>query len=606
MGRRVADRVWPVALLLLPLGTVAQHKIDWTAPLPPAVAWSGRSEALIVADDDPWITPSERSGLTATPTYDETVAYLRRLAENSSVIHLLSIGKSAQGRDIIMVVATANGASTPGALKRDGKPTLLVQAGIHAGEIDGKDAGLMLLRDIAVRGIKADLLNNVNLLFIPILSVDGHERRSPYNRINQRGPEGQGWRTNSRNLNLNRDYAKLDTREVRAVVKVINQWAPDLYLDLHVTDGIDYQYDITFGHAGDYSWSPSIAGWLENYLTPALSDDLSAEGHIPGPLVFAVDNRDPAKGTREWIPSPRYSDGYGAARHLPTVLVENHSLKPYRQRVLGTYVLLESAMRTLSRYGDRLSRAVTADQSRESMRIPLDWRVTDEKSDKIEFLGVGWSSDSSEISGGRKVVWTGVPTEINLPHANTIVPTVTVRRPKAYWIPPAWDDVIDRLRMHGIYMEEMNRSRTVKVELDRFTNVTLAPAPFEGRMRVTAESTPESRSEVYPPGSVRVPTNQPLGDLAILLLEPRSPDSFFSWGFFLEILQRTEYVEGYVMEPLAERMLATDPGLKRKFEAALNSDQSLAGSPQARLQWLYRRTPYYDDRHQLYPVGREW
>ncbi|MCH8327534.1 MAG: M14 family metallopeptidase, partial [Candidatus Marinimicrobia bacterium] len=459
MGRRTANRYWPV-LLLLPLAAAGQQKIDWTAPLPPALPWSGNSEALIVSDDDPWITPSERSGLTTTPTYDQTMAYLRRLADASSVIHLLSIGKSAQGRDIIMVVMAANGGSTPGAFKREGKPTLLVQAGIHAGEIDGKDAGLMLLRDIAVRGIKADLLNNVNLLFIPILSVDGHERRSPYNRINQRGPEGQGWRTNSRNLNLNRDYAKLDTREVRAIVKVINQWAPDLYLDLHVTDGIDYQYDITFGHAGNYSWSPSIAGWLENYLTPALNDDLSAEGHIPGPLVFAVDNRDPGKGTREWTPSPRYSDGYGAARHLPTVLVENHSLKPYRQRVLGTYVLLESAMRTLSRYGDRLSRAVTADQSRESKRVPLGWRVADDKSEMIPFLGVEWAGEPSDISGGQNVVWSGVPTEINLPHASTIVPTATVRRPKAYWIPPAWDDVIDRLRMHGIFMQEMDRSRT--------------------------------------------------------------------------------------------------------------------------------------------------
>ena len=165
---------------------------------------------------------------------------------------------------------------------------MLAQAGIHSGEIDGKDAGLMLLRDMTVRGTRRDLLQQVNLLFVPILSVDGHERFSKYSRINQRGPVEMGWRSNARNLNLNRDYTKLETNGVNAVVRVINQWAPDLYIDLHVTDGADYQYDITWGLPQIYGWSPEISRWAYERFQPAMNEELTNWGHTPGPFVWAV------------------------------------------------------------------------------------------------------------------------------------------------------------------------------------------------------------------------------------------------------------------------------------------------------------------------------
>lgn len=589
-------------LLLLPTFAPAQ---DWTAPLPPELPWDGKSQQLIVDEDDPWITPAERTGLTATPTYDETIAWLQRLVAAAPQLSMVSLGKSHEGRDIWMVIASADGASTPAALKATGKPTLMAQAGIHSGEIDGKDAGLMLLRDMTVRGAKARLLKGANFLFVPILSVDGHERSSPYGRINQRGPEVSGWRTNARNLNLNRDYSKLDTPEMQALIQTINQWEPDLCLDLHVTDGIDYQYDITFGYSGQHSWSPGIAAWLDRRLIPALNKDLKAMGHIPGPLIFARDNRDLSKGLEAWTAGPRFSNGYGDARHLPTALVENHSLKPYRQRVLGTYVLLESALRTLARYGSSLRRAVLADRTRVPEQVPLTWKAPETEPEQMEFLGIEGRTVPSDISGGERVEYTGRPVTLMVPLIRFTEPEVTVARPRAYWIPPAWPEVIDRLALQGIYMETLSEPQEVEVELHRLSEVELAEEPYEGHVRVTATATPERRTETYPAGSVRVPTDQPLGDLAVLLLEPGSPDSFFQWGFFLEILQHTEYVEGYVMEPLARRMLETDPALKQAFETKLAEDPDFVADPRARLMWFYQRTPYFDDRWRLYPVGRE-
>jgi hypothetical protein len=573
--------------------------------LPPEIPWEGRSLALARPPDDPWATPFEKSDLTRSPSYQETVSWLHRLCEEAPELEMISIGRSDEGRDIWMVVASAGGPVTPEGLRRSGKPVLLAQAGIHSGEIDGKDAGMMLLRDMAVRGVRRDLLEKTCFLFVPILSVDAHERRSPYSRMNQRGPEVMGWRTNSRNLNLNRDYAKLDTPETRAVVRALGTWQPDLYLDIHVTDGIDYQYDVTWGSNGTHAWSPEVGRWLEGVLRPALERRLREMGHVPGPLVFARDSRDLEKGIVSWTASPRFSNGYGDARHQPTVLVENHSLKPYRQRVLGTYVFLEGCLDVLSQRARELREARRRDETRRFEEVPLDWTYRGSVPDTVDFLAVGYELVPSSVMDIERVAWTGEKKTVRIPRFSNRVPDATATRPRAYWIPPAWTEVIERLEIHGVQMERIQEEREVEVEMYRIDEPELAGSAYEGHVRVSGTEVPERRVERFAPGSVRVPTDQPLGDLAVLLLEPRSPDSFFRWGFFLEILQRTEYAEGYVMAPMAERMLQGDPELSAAFESRLEEDPEFAGDPGARLEWFYRQTPFFDDRWRLYPVARE-
>jgi len=599
----------PLALLLFLSASpaaLAQASAAETAILPPVIPWDGASRSLVVADDDPWITPAERTGLTATPSYDETVAYLRRLTAAAPELEMIPFGSTAEGRTLWLVIASADRAFTPEALRRTGKPVILVQAGIHSGEIDGKDAGLMLLRDLTVRGAQRELLDRASLLFIPVLNADGHERRSRFGRINQRGPVAMGWRTNGRNLNLNRDYAKADTPAIQALLRLLDRWPVDLYLDLHVTDGLDYQYDITWGATGPHAYSPAIATFLRQVLDPAVAQDLKAQGHIPGPLVLSEEPEDLREnGLIDWTGSPRFSNVYGDARHLPTILVENHSLKPYDQRVLGTYVLLESVLRLMGREGEALRQSVDRDRARRPERVTLSWKLSEKPLRQMTFLGIGHRIEPSKVSGGTKVVWTGEPVSFEVPVFGTTVPEGTVTRPAAYWIPPDWPEVIERLALHGVEMEVLTEPRELEVEMYRLEDVELADRPFEGHVRVGARPVPERRRERFPAGSVRISTDQPRGELAALLLEPGSPDSFFQWGFFLEVLQRTEYVEGYVMEPMAERMLEEDPALRAAFEKKLAEDEAFRSDPQERLQWLYRRTPFFDQRWRLYPVARE-
>jgi len=612
-GQRI---VYNMRFALIAAGCLTMvHACSWFKPaladnpqdyLPASPPWHGASESLIAKPGDPWITPSEKTGLTDTPDYDETVAYLQRLAGASPLLSVQVFGHTAQGRTLYVVIAVKNGPFAPEALRATGKPLLLAQAGIHAGEIDGKDAGLMLLRDIAVGG-KAALLDHVNFMFVPVFNADGHERISEWNRPNQRGPIHQGWRTTAQNLNLNRDYMKVDAPEMRAMIHLLNTWQPSRYLDLHVTDGIDYAYDITFGYHGYDGlnvWSPKIGTWLDQIFRPAIESALKAAGHIPGGLIGDVKNGDLAQGILRENANPRFSTGYGDLRHIPTVLVENHSLKPYRQRVLGTYVLLEAALKVMGAHAGELRTAIAADRSARPPTLPANWSESGEFARK-DFMGMAYESYVSLASGAKELRWLGQPRLFPRLPIYGDKADVTFRRPKAYWVPVTKPEVIERLRLHGLQMETLASSRTLKVELYRLVDPKPATEPFEGHFALKTGVKSEMHTETFPAGSVRVPVDQPLGDLAMLLLEPESLDSFLAWGFFSETLQRTEYIEGYVVAPMAEQMLAHDPNLKAEFESKLATDLKFSNDPKARLEWFYERSKFYDNRYLLYPVGVE-
>jgi hypothetical protein len=581
---------------------------DPTSWLPPLQPWSGASESLIAAAGHPWITPAEKTGLTATPSYDESLAWLRRLCVASPLVSMMDFGRSAQGRPLCLVTATTEKMHTPEALRASGKPTLLVQAGIHPGEIEGKDAGLMLLRDLAFSD-KATLLQQVNLLFIPVLNPDGHERASSYNRPNQRGPIRMGWRSTAQNLNLNREYLKASAPEMRALLALLGEWTIDLYLDIHATDGLDFQYDITYayqGRAGSPSWSPRISEWLDRTFSTALDAELHAQGHLAlNFYVTPVNKRDLLLGLRESQMSPRFSLGYGDLRHLPTVLIETHSLKPYRQRVLATCVFIEATMRHLAGDAAALRAAIAADRASRHRKVPLDW-IGGGPQRELDFRGIDFEHYESPASGAREVRWLGRPRTFPKLPVFTDKAGIIIVRPVSYWVPVHKPEVIELLHLHGIAFETLDTDRTIDVTMYRVAlSETAAPvSPDESRHSIRlAGVRREHRRETFPAGSIRIPTDQPLGDLAVILLEPMGPDSLLQWGFFNEIAHRTEYIEGYIIAPLAERMLGDDAKLKAEFEAKLAADPTFAADTSARLQWFYARTPFFDERHLLYPIG---
>lgn len=600
---RLSLSVCAGSLLVLSVAPAPQAIAQVSAPatlsatiLPPAAPWTGASERLIAAADDPWITPAEAAGFRTTPTYAEARAWLERLAAASPLVTVKQFGRTTEGREMILVRASKGGAA---------KPVVLVQGGIHAGEIDGKDAGLMLLRDIALRG-KDALLDRVDLVFVPVYNIDGHEQRSAYHYPHIRGPAEKGRDGNARGIDLNRDYAKLDAPESRAMVGLIRALDPILYIDCHVSEGFDMQYDVTFTYAGwgRYARHRATAGWLESRFGPAVSRALTRAGHVPTLYPSPVDTRRPDQGIRQSPEGPRYSTGYGDFIGMPTVLVENHMLKPYRRRVLGTYVLLEAALRIAGTDAARIAAARAEDRASRPADLLTRWSPDPTPVGWVEdFKGVAFDTYVSPASGRPEQRWLGTPISIRMPIIGQI-PTERVRLPRAWWVPREQSEVIERLRLHGIAVETIAAPRRLSVDRVRLIDPRVTQ-PREGRYPITAGFAHERAEQVMPAGSVRVPADQPLGLLAAALLEPESQDSFLAWGFFPEMLAPAPDTDAFVVARLGEHVLATEPGVKAAFAAKLRAEPAFAADPEARLAWLYAQAGPGHAFVLRYPIARE-
>ena len=559
-----------------------------------------------------WVTRAEASGFEATSTHAETVDYLRRLVEQApGLLSLESFGLSAQGRKMPLVVASRDGAFTPARARGAGHAVVLIQSGIHAGEIDGKDATLLLLRDWAL-GRRRELLAGVTVLMAPIYNVDGHERVSPHNRPNQDGPRaGMGFRTTAQGLDLNRDHLKLASPEARALVDLFHAWRPDLHVDNHVTDGADHAWVLTYAHAEAPQIAAPLADWLASHV-PRAAEATAAAGYPGGPFTDFVDASDPAKGFGSWLSEPRFSTGYFALRNRPSVLVEMHSYKPYRDRVLANYEFLVALLAEVARDPQALRRATAAADAatvelgkagaapspvivrlraggaRESLRMPL----------------YAWSLEESTVTGRPLLRYRrGEVRDTALPWQRGVEPALTLDRPRGYLVLPGWPQVEERLRGHHLRVERLTAPVELEVETIRAAEPRFAAATYQGLTRIDemkVERRRERRS--LPAGSLWIPADQPDFEVAVQLLEPEAPDSLVSWGLLSSVFERKEYIEPRVLEELAAAMLA-DPEVRAAWEAALR-DPAFAADPRARHLWWYRRTPYWDETVGLMPYYR--
>lgn len=560
-----------------------------------------------------WQVKAEQTAFRATSRYNETIRFCRRLADASPWIEYRSFGKSAQGRELPLVIASKDQAFTPEAAKSTGKLIVFVQNCIHPGECAGKDASLMLLRDMVITKTRQELLDHVILLVIPIFNADGHERFGPYSRINQNGPEEMGWRVTSRNLDLNRDYVKADAAEMRAWLALWNAWRPDLHVDNHTTDGGDWQYDLMFTTGQHQAAAPQVADWLKDRLYPELLPALEADGHVTATYFSLVDRLDPAKGIRSGGFGPRYSTGYASIRNRPSFLVETHMLKTYRTRVICHYNLVLHVLESLNAAPELLRAAVKeADQVTARIgttydpdfKMPVAIGSTDE-SVPFVFKGYACRRELSEISGHIRIIYDNTkPIEIETVWFNGTKVTKVVSSPLGYIIPPQWKEVIELVKVHGLRSHRLLEPVTAEFESYRFEGVSFPTRPYEGRFEPRFTTVPITERRTYLPGSVIVPLDQPNAKVAIHMFEPEAPDSLVAWGFFNAIFEQREYAEHYIAEKLARDMLAADPKLHEEFKAKLRTDRDFASSPRARLYFFYKRSPYWDDHMNVYPIGR--
>ena len=564
-------------------------------------------------------TIAEESGFRRTGRSDEVTRLCAAFAAAwPEAVHHIEFGRSAEGRTMRALLVSR---SEVRAL-----PLLMLQGGIHPGESDGKDAGFIALRELLSESAAPGVLKRVAILFVPAFNVDGHERFGRWHRPNQNGPEETGWRTTAHNLNLNRDYTKADSPEMRALLELIRTWDPLVCADLHVTDGADFQPDISLQAEPINQGDARLYG-AGRELRDALIAKITAQGSMPLPFYpdLAVTD-DPASGFLLTVYSPRFSTGYFPQRNRFTVLVETHSWKDYATRVRVTRNTIIALAQLVAENGagwrELVRQADAAAARLGGAEIVLDyssgWRepasgdpsgalgATGTK--LIDFPGYAYTREVSPISGEPVTIYDPHRPQIwHVPLRDQVSPALIVKAPLGgYVVPCAWAaDIGTRLAVHGIQFETVRTgSSAVRVEAFRATQAKFAAAPFEGRMRVQLEGTWQRESQDIGAGALFVPIAQPAARLLVHLLEPQAPDSFAAWGFFNACFEQKEHMEPYVAEHIARTLLAETPGLKDEFNRRLQDDPAFAASPRARLEFFLRRHSSWDSQLNLYPVFR--
>ena len=556
------------------------------------------------------LTEAEKSGYRRTGRYDEVLRLCGDFqAASPGQVRCLTFGKTPEGRPMVALVVSADGAFTPEDTRAKNRSALVIQGGIHAGEIEGKDAIFVALRELLSGKMAPGVLGKVTVVFVPIFNIDGAERFGPGNRPNQRGPEEMGFRATAQNLNLNRDYVKAEAPEMQAMLGLLDAWDPLVYVDLHTTDGAKFQPDVSILVAP----AQPQAG-LERAaaaLSAAFMKRLGDMKHLP--LPFYPDFRshdDPTTGFATGQAPPRFSQEYAATRNRLGVLVETHSWKTYAQRVVATHDTLQVLFEQALVQADAWRAAATAaDQAAEKLAgtdVVLVYGAGP-TARTIDFPGYAYTVKTSEVSGKSWISYDESKPEMwHLPLYDQLVPSLTVHAPRAGYLVSAahagW--LAPLLRLHGLRYQVLPRPLAARaVQGYHIAEVSYQP-PFEGRTQTKLTGDWRATRQSFPAGSLFIPTAQPRALLVLHLLEPDAPDSLAAWGHWNAMFEQKEYMEDYVLEVEARRMMAADPKLKAEFEKRLHDDPELARSPEKRLRFFYVRHPAWDDRIGWVPVFR--
>ncbi len=563
---------------------------------------------------DKFLTHYEKNGFNKTPRLDETIEYSTLLAQSSVLVTYKSMGISPQGREIPLLILDKDGLSTPEEIRAKGRVILLAEASIHAGEPDGKDAGLMLIRDIAIYNKYPNLLNNVSLIFIPIINVDGHEDFGSHYRINQNGPEEVGSRFTAQRLNMNRDFIKADAPETRAFINLYKLWLPELFIDIHVTNGADFQYVSTYGvdHCGFLNIN--LLKWTNNIFEKELKEKMKQSGFPIFPYFEFNNYSNPKAGVLPDNFPPQYSNGYASANNRIGILIENHVYKPYKQRVESAYLTILHSMEIIGKHRLELQREISIADSfsssedfrKDSLTLMFSHDLKD--SIMVDFLGWDIKTIKSDLTGAD---WTfsdrTAPITTKMPLYTSYKKDISIKVPKYYLIPKEQIATIELLDIHGIRYEKLTHDTTILVETYRFVNPKWSEFPNEGRITLTTDYSTQNEMVDYYKGDILVTTSQPKVKIIAHLLEPKSPTSLVYWGFYnLYARPATEFwIRLNYMEVKGREMLAKDPALKEEFEAKKTSDSAFANDPNAILQFFMTKVrKNVEPNANRYPIGR--
>ena len=554
-----------------------------------------------------WLTPYEKSKGLETTTYHEAIEYYQSLAKQFPEINISAYGKTDSGEPLHLVLYSADRDFDIASIKKKARPLLLINNGIHPGEPDGIDAAMMLMRNIALKEQLANELQNVVLAVIPVYNIDGALNRNSFSRANQIGPRAYGFRGNARNYDLNRDFIKTETLNMRAFAGIFHQLDPDVLLDTHVSNGADYPYVMTLIATQKDKLGEPLGSYMDEQMLPALFKQMAATPYPMTPYVN-VWNNTPDQGWEQFMDWPRYSSGYAALFNTISMMTETHMLKTHAQRVEATYAFMVNLIQYLSANGKTLIkiRQEAKVQTAKAKKIPLDWLLDKSRYESFEFMAYTATTIPSRVTTGERLFY-----DRSKPYTKIIsfykhyTPTLFIEKPKAYIFSQAWGNIAELLELNGVKITRLEKAVELDVEVYSIEDFKTVQAPFEGHyLHSDVKLHTASKKILFNKGDYQVNLGQATDRYIMEVLEPQGHDSFFAWNFFDSILQAKEHYSAYVFEDLAEELLKQDKTLRKRFDEKLAADENFRKKPDEQLDFIYEHSPYFEKEYRRYPIYR--
>ena len=544
-----------------------------------------------------------------TPTYVQTIEVYQDLSDRFVNANLHQKGSTDSGKPLHVFVITHP--DSPGIQPYEttqfNKRVLLINNAIHPGEACGVNSSIMIARYLLEEGKAAELLKNTVLCIIPMYNIGGAIQRNTSSRANQDGPEEYGFRGNARNLDLNRDFTKMDSRNSKSFARIFHEWDPHVFLETHTSNGADYQYTMTLLSSQKDKLDKEVGDLMTETILPGLYEKMMFRGEEMMRYVNVFGRAPEDGGMHGFLDSPRYSSGFATQFQCMSFVSEAHMLKPFQDRVNATFKLTLSLIEVVEEHGPEL--AQTRHDARNAVvwqeTFPLNWEKDSVASDTMPFKGYRSAEVKSSVTGKDRLFYDrSAPVSMNIPVYDEFRPADGVFKPRYYVVPQAWQEVITRLHVNGVEMYSLLTDTVLNAERYYITHFGTTNSPYEGHyLHDNTEVKVDLEQVLIRAGDVLVPMYTAKDRFVVEVLEPTSVDSYFNWNFFDEILQQKEWFSGYVFEDEAALMLENDAELRSMFEQ-MKADSSFAGNAFAQLYWLYQQSDHYEEQHMRYPVVR--
>ncbi len=550
-------------------------------------------------------TKFEQSNGKESPAYPEIISWWKKLDQLSGKVKMLTMGPTDAGFPLNLVMISNDGDYNFSSIHKKNKRIILINNGIHPGEPDGIDASMLLARDIVIKKIK--IPDDIVLAIIPVYNIGGCLNRSTNYRIDQNGPEEKGFRGNSENLDLNRDFIKSDSKEARSFAKIFHLLDPDVFIDNHVSDGADYQHIMTLLVSQHNKLGGAMGEFMNKKFEPGIYSLMKEKGYDLVPYVNSFGDT-PEKGWSEYWDSPRYSSGYATLWHTFAFVPETHMLKPYDQRVKATYALMQCFIDFTEKNNSIIKnlRDQTKQSSKTQTEFPISWTLDKSQFATITYKGYEAGHKPSEVSGLPRLYYDrSKPFEKKVPFFNYYKVQTVIQKPKAYIIPQGWWKVIELLKLNNVEMSQFKNDTTIEVEVYHIDDYKSTARQYEmHHPNSDVKITTSIQRMKFRKGDYYILMNQVANRFLIETLEPQAEDSYFAWNFFDPILGQKEGFSGYSFEDIAADYLKKNPDLKIKLEQKREMDTAFAKSANAQLNFVFKNSPYFEPVNMRYPVYR--